>query len=208
MLPLPNRTILTLTLIFSLLFLSIGIAAPEAVDVSRSVVALKQGKFVECSGFVIAPTYVMTADHCLEGATELYTVDGILAPEEVFHGGDKWDVAILRLATPTNRPPLRVATSVTLSTPLKAYGFPGGKDKLKVLDLRISLLAFHFDDPEVFWVAMQPDVKAGMSGGPIVNPAGEVLAIIQVASPGFKTSVSRIVGPIWEVTKEFWTFQD
>lgn len=195
-------TALTLTLL--LLFTSVGAAPSDPIN--RSVVGLvNENGLTFCSGFVIHPEYVMTADHCLAVVQGFIRIDGVIAPEEVWHGGEKWDVAIVKLGAPTKRPPLKAAASIE-GRDFKAYGFPGGKNELLVVELRSVLpwIRLGVGDDDVYWFLYKPDVKAGMSGGPIVDVNGEVVGIGQIANDIEALSMSRVMSHIFEMTKEFW----
>lgn len=173
-------------------------------SVRESVVPLLLGDVVICTGFVIAPEYVLTADHCLLDG--VVSVDGVLAVEEVFHGGEAMDVAVIKLGKPTTRPALKPDMSRVLPLTMLSYGYPNGQPTLKTIALKTSLGGFSFPDLWGWWIQAMPNIERGMSGGPIVNEAGEVVALNQLTSDANGTTLSRLMGPIYEVTKEFWAY--
>lgn len=133
-----------------------------------------------CTGFVVAPKYALTAAHCIVDP-ENFTVDGeagILFTRDA-------QFALVNAAG--HKPALKLAKSLRLQEPVISFGYAWGD--LFVFNRRVAI----FKDTD--W-AMDGPLAPGMSGGPTVNQAGEVVGINQQANAiiGIECGVEEIQG--------------
>lgn len=159
--------------------------APK-VNVSRvqeSVVMIKiartDGQEGVCSGFVVdAGGRVVTAEHCVDDANAL-SIDG-----ELTHVLKTKDGAALLDGNPGVRPPLPLAKDLPKQLDsVWVFGSPNGWGNF-VFERRVASI-LQLSDTNHHDVFIDGEIGFGMSGGPIVNPKGEVVAINQMTfSPG------------------------
>lgn len=127
-----------------------------------------------CSGFVVAVERVLTAAHCagitltadLEAATPVWQ-------------DDYFDLLLLEVKD-LRKPVLRIReTPAVFDESLTAYGFGYGWRKLTILKERVMLVANAVVEGAPVGVIVQGGFIGGMSGGPIVDKDGQVVAIVQ-----------------------------
>jgi hypothetical protein len=128
-----------------------------------------------CSGEVIAPTLVLTVNHCV---SEDMLIDGMKSDGIV--RVDLWyDLALIRVHTGKPSLPLR-DTPLTRFEPLTAIGYAEGFNTLTALEVKPVILNFTPDlthlAPGIFTI---PGYLGGMSGGPVVDANGEMVSICQ-----------------------------
>lgn len=156
-----------------------------------------------CSGAVIGRDLVVTNAHCVEGsvlhATVVpgmnnnqwafghYRVTNILFPQEYRETEDSiYDYAILRVATDSGGKhigdragilPWREAGTINENTLLRTYGYPGDKmDETNQISLW-GMIGFSDSYRENDLVFYNMDTYFGQSGAPVLNGAGEMIAV-------------------------------
>lgn len=132
-----------------------------------------------CTGFVVDPAgRIVTAQHCVEGAKWL-KVDGEDTHVLKVEG---W-VALLD-GIPGKHPPIRIAKDLpTVLETVWTFGTPNGWGVF-VFERRVASI-LQPEGEKHHDVFMDGEVGFGMSGGPIVNAKGEVVAVNQMTfSPG------------------------
>jgi S1-C subfamily serine protease len=149
-------------------------------DSQRAVVRLSVNGVFFCSGVVIGGNYILTASHCIVDAET-----GVMKDEVVTVEGDNGRVTVV--AKPvginlrmdwgllhgnfTSIPAARlISTELTHEKNLKACGFPQGNHKVYCADLKQ-------DGNDLFLLKTKGLVWPGMSGGPVFDPAGNVVAL-------------------------------
>jgi S1-C subfamily serine protease len=122
-----------------------------------------------CTGFVVAPHRAITATHCIFDESG-FTVNGedsiLLARSEQF--------ALVSVSPALGSiPSVKFAKRIKLQEPVLAFGFAWGD----MFVLRRNVATFKDGD-----FAMDGPLAPGMSGGPTVNLAGEVVGLNQAAN--------------------------
>jgi RNA-directed DNA polymerase len=142
------------------------------------------------TSFFLKDVGLVTAAHCVEGSTEVE----VLHPSKhtttfkvkVLHVDKNRDVAVLdHSAIPDSefyelKP---AAHTVAVTDPVTAIGYPewgGLGERLNIRSGEISLLTARFG---VQMIEVTQQLTQGMSGGPILNIAGEVVAIVHKGGP-------------------------
>lgn len=142
------------------------------------------------SCFFLKDVGLVTAAHCVEGLTEV----DVLHPSKhtttftvkVVHLDKDRDLAVLDGAaiSSTEYYELKPATKAAfISDAVIAIGYPhwGLGERLNIRPGEISLLTARFG---VQMIEVTQQLTQGMSGGPILNAAGEVVGIIHKGGPG------------------------
>jgi S1-C subfamily serine protease len=162
----------------------------EAVDTAgRStvqIVAVGCGNVVvEGSGFVVAPGVVVTNAHVVAGSDDITEYDGVQSERaRPILFDPNFDLAVLRVPDLTV-PPLRVDPSyVGRGTKAVVLGYPDGGP----FDAQPAgvLLRFNPESPNIYNTAttqreiyeLQALVRPGNSGGPLVEPDGQVIGVV------------------------------
>lgn len=161
---------------------------------------------IYCTGFMIdsARGYALTAAHCVddqEGNVKEIINVGKDQATVVFFDADL-DVAVLHSVT-INRPSILPAKEVKVGQELLSFGFA-----------RESGLYGHFragnvagigsvDELPSVWVITDQPFIGGMSGGPVVDKDGKLIAMVQRSDRAL-TGIGRSIGAIWAATKEYW----
>ncbi|GAA5164990.1 MULTISPECIES: MarP family serine protease [Amycolatopsis] len=164
---------------------------------------------LEGSGFVVAPQRVMTNAHVVAGTDEtaVETSQGRL-PARVIYFDPEVDVAVLAVPR-LQAPPLRIASSrgkagddaIVLGYPLDGpYTATAGRIRNEITLQGPDIYDSRTVRRDVFTVRAQ--VRSGNSGGPLVNPQGEVVGVVFGASvedpdTGF-TLTAQQVAPVIE----------
>jgi S1-C subfamily serine protease len=162
----------------------------QAVDAAgRStvqIVAVGCGDIVvEGSGFVVAPDLVVTNAHVVAGSDDITEYDGVQSERATPILFDpKYDLAVLRVPDLTV-PPLRIdASYVGRGTKAVVLGFPdGGPFNAQAAGV---LMRFDPESPDIYDTStsqreiyeLQALVRPGNSGGPLVEPDGEVIGVV------------------------------
>lgn len=169
------------------------------------------GNILEGSGFVVAPDVVVTNAHVVAGVAHPMVVDqqGGQHPAAAIFYDPNFDLAVLR-TTGLAAPSLHLdPNEVARGTQAAVLGFPQGGPFTAVPAGVIN--AFTATGPNIYdqgWThrtvyALQAIVRPGNSGGPLVEPDGQVVGIVfsksvsnpdlgyALASPGVVARVDR-----------------
>jgi S1-C subfamily serine protease len=169
----------------------------------KSVVQLSDN----CSGFVVneAEDFVLTAKHCGEDdPSKPVVVDKI--PGKVVATDVQKDLLIVHVPG-IDKPALKFATTATVyGQAVASFGYGGGYERPM---LRITTVsqpdALVPDAGPGEWVQFGAGFIGGQSGGPIVNEAGEVIAIVQMSTPtmGIGRSAEEIRKQVGKYLQKF-----
>lgn len=151
------------------------------------------------SGFVVSTKgHIVTTYHVIEPHTDrgwdLFVVESGASPEArrpatVVHAYPSEDLVVLKVDN-LDRPPVVLSESgsdtLTKGTTVFAIGFPGAGARLGAdsrtsftagVVNRIFMGAWTQDDPEIQIVQHSAATNPGNSGGPVVNPCGQVVGV-------------------------------
>lgn len=165
-----KRILVTLGLIFCLLAPSATVIAFGKKDVIKHTLAsivrvefpLEGRENGICTGFMVAPKHAITAAHCAPEDAG-FTVDG----EDSFVVKRDGQFALVYAG---DKPALKLARQVSLQENVTAFGFAWGD----MFVMRGYVAAFKGLD-----FAVDRPLAPGMSGGPTVNQAGDVVGLNQ-----------------------------
>lgn len=163
---------------------------PIAEKLAQSVVYIETSEG-SCTGFVIADDergkdkesvdHIMTAAHC-EGAQMFADQVGA----RVLWKDTKKDLMVLEVAD-TGKPALRLAKSnPKVGDEVASYGFGWGLERPMFRTAHVSDDNTYIPQDGIGGPFMVIDAQfvPGMSGGPVVNAAGEVVLIVQRGGGG------------------------
>lgn len=161
------------------------------------------------SGFFIAPDKIVTNVHVLDDCAtvtvkspkteKVYTVEGIIAFDDIN------DLAILKIVEKDTPFSLGDSSMVQKGDRLNLIGYPKGKaNRVEGNVDKIRNSGKHL------WLKFMHSVGPGCSGGPVLNPKGEVVAVAQSGDAptekstpiSAKTIASKVLKPLLEETKE------
>lgn len=141
---------------------------------------------VEGSGFVVAPGLVVTNAHVVAGSTDITEYDGVQSERATPILFDpNYDLAVLRVPDLTV-PPLKIDSSyVGRGAKAVVLGYPDGQATLNAQPAGV-LMRFDPESPNIYNTAttqreiyeLQSLVRPGNSGGPLVEPDGEVIGVV------------------------------
>lgn len=160
-----------------------------ADKVRSSVIRVTNGSedISVCTGFVVSPSVVVTAQHCV-GPLQLG--DGYSA--NVIYIDQYYDLAALSIPK-TSKPPLQLTTeSVYEGQRLIGIGYGFGWTYALSLDVRVANPLQKPTTVSPSGVIVQGTYAHGMSGGPVVDTNGDVVGIIQSTSNGLSFGVNSI----------------
>lgn len=173
------RTVLVL--LFSLLTSACYSPARAYDTVSNSIVritGLKDGEPYVCTGFVIMPSYILTAEHCLGDAMR---ADGQTA---AFLRSDPfYDLALVRAVSARPATHFR-DRDVAVLEHLTAVGYAYGLPRLTVLPVQAILVNVQPTAQEPPGLFVSPQYIQGMSGGPVLDAWGDVVGMVQQRNGG------------------------
>ena len=163
----------------------------EAVyeQVSEATVRISDGELTRGSGVIMdAERHVITAQHVIDGMTEIYVVtyDGLVSKATLVGGCEFSDIAVLEMEKdPGVNPPLFTDSSLIVpGAPVVAIGSPSiDQSEMKdTLTAGIISQVNRYVKIEEKWVPnlLQFDapVNFGNSGGPLFNADGEIAGIV------------------------------
>ena len=146
---------------------------------SRSVYLVTteiDGERRRCSGFLIADERILTAGHC---TGETMTVAGI--PATILNADAYYDLALL--AAPIHGTPLILRDlPVARFEELVAIGHAYGWQRLLTLHVRVYYVDMTPAEGMRPGLLVKPGYIGGMSGGPVIDAAGQVVGIIQASN--------------------------
>lgn len=119
-----------------------------------------------CTGFMVAPKMALTAAHCVPADGVPFWVDGQASVVLKRDG-------MLALVDAPAKPVLHFAAGLKIQESVTSFGFAWGN--MTILSRRVA--AFKDGD-----FATDGPLAPGMSGGPTVNQAGDVVGINQAAN--------------------------
>lgn len=175
---------------YTCLFLFAGsrtLAAPDwtaaAKKASESIVYV-ESETGSCTGFVIVADVkgdrdrILTAAHC--DGPKLYADD---VPAKIVLKDSKRDLMVLEVDD-LQRPALAVAASnPKQGEEVGSFGYGNGLESPMFRSARVSIASVQVPGIEGGpFVMVDAAYVSGMSGGPVINAAGEVVSIVQRAS--------------------------
>lgn len=176
----------------------VNVDAPDAALADDAVVAATRPsvvkirgvapscqKVLEGSGFVVAPSRVMSNAHVVAGADSVTVeVDGETYDAHVVSYDPDADISILDVPNLPSAPLAFAADPAPQGTDAVVMGYPGGGDFLatparvrEIIELNgLDIYRTTTVTREVYTV--RGTVRQGNSGGPMINRAGKVLGVV------------------------------
>lgn len=153
----------------------------------ETIMGTMVGEYV-CSGEVIAPHRVLTANHCLG---DHMRADGA-SVRLVIRASAAYDLALLDVDTA--KPALMLRdTPVVRFEHLTALGYAFGWEWITVLDVRALMVDVQPYPEAAPGLIVQPGYIGGMSGGPVVDNYGRMVGIVQQTNEGIGYGVSTLL---------------
>jgi S1-C subfamily serine protease len=150
------------------------------------------GAMYSCSSFVIAPHRVLSAAHCLGDAMSVDHRPAILVK------ADPYDDLLLLDVPGLDAAPIPLADRpAELWEPVTAIGFALGWGSPAALVGRVIIRSVAAFENERAKVAYQLGFAHGMSGGPVINHKGQLVAVVEGSLEGIG------VGPDLDVIRQF-----
>lgn len=141
-----------------------------------------------CTGWLLATHRVMTAAHCVGHAME---VDGILV-DKVLGFDEQTDLALL--AVDLDGAPLPIRESqVVLGEWVASLGYAFGWHSLTMADVQVKHIDLSPGRGIAPGLLVMPGLIGGMSGGPMIDGAGRVVAVNQRAAEGVGYGVGSLI---------------
>jgi len=141
---------------------------------------------VEGSGFVVAPGLVVTNAHVVAGSDNISEYDGVQSERATpVYFDPNYDLAVLRVPN-LPAPPLKIAGGyVPRGTKAVVLGYPEGVADVTAQPAGV-LMRFDPESPNIYDKAttqreiyeLQALVQPGNSGGPLLEPDGEVIGVV------------------------------
>lgn len=178
--------------LFATLLLCVGLVLPLHADnwkgaserVMKSVVYVENDEG-SCSGFVIDAErkYVMTAAHCDAKDGKIW-VDRTVA--EIVSKDTKKDLAVFYVKNlDPSHPALALADKdPVIGEEIASVGFGYGLERPQFRVATVSDNAMMVEQLGGPYIAVNISFTPGQSGGPVVNEAGKVVAIVQMGDGG------------------------
>ncbi len=168
------------------------------------------GQIQEGSGFVVAPGLVVTNAHVVAGIPNPIVEDGFGSHSTTVVSFDpNYDLAVLRVSDLSDPPLSLDGSTVSRGTEAAVLGYPGG-GPFTVVPAGVmdqfeaqgrDIYGQGLTDRQVYEI--QAVVRPGNSGGPLVEPSGEVIGVVfsrsttnsnvgyALTSPGVLTGVQH-----------------
>ncbi|AWT56996.1 acid resistance serine protease MarP [Mycolicibacterium smegmatis] len=176
----------------------VNVDAPDAALADDAVVAATRPsvvkirgvapscqKVLEGSGFVVAPSRVMSNAHVVAGADSVTVeVDGETYDAHVVSYDPDADISILDVPNLPSAPLAFAADPAPQGTDAVVMGYPGGGDFLAT-PARVREI-IELNGPDIYRTTtvtrevytVRGTVRQGNSGGPMINRAGKVLGVV------------------------------
>jgi S1-C subfamily serine protease len=174
-----NRTFFILVLLWS----SVSYAQ-SATDLSPSpayadsVVLVRTESHGAGSGVVIAPNYVLTANHVVDEPSPVRIETGniIVSATVVAHDPIN-DIALLKLQRSINNPSLTIRNrELSLNEQVRIIGFANAG--WSATERSGEVIGIQYQNNIVSYLRITTPATSGMSGGPVLDSRGQVAAII------------------------------
>lgn len=185
--------LVALALVPSLVFAADWTTAYEKLKDSVVYVETSQGS---CTAFVIneEKNLVLTAAHCYDEIGKVY-VDQRPASKVVYRDTKK-DLMVLEVPD-LNKPAVALAKNdPKVGDEIASYGYGYGLEQPffkthHTMGANIHINSDGYGGP---YVGVDTAFNPGMSGGPVVNPLGELVAVVQFGNPsvGFGVGAETI----------------
>lgn len=174
---------------------------PTSVDhlVIVTIAVTTCGERASGTGFLIAENTILTAAHNVGDAGLVRVGYG----SQVFTGevagvfADGRDLAIIELPAPLD-PPVATNTAITGSA-ATIVGFPEGGAQASVVGAIVEVPGRAQQLWEGPLVAVDASTRAGMSGGPAVDPDGNLIGVLVAAQPETGTAIVAAIDDIAQV---------
>ena len=159
-----------------------------------------------CTGWSIdnKRNYALTAEHCVNSG---WAVNGIQVdhnPVTVVWSDVELDAAVLEIPN-LDRPELKPRFDpIKVGNEVASYGFAvevGLHDHFRAG--HISSVGTKVDKLSGVWTVTDQPFIGGMSGGPLVDTKGKVVAMVQ-RSDRKLNGIGRSIHEIWFATRSFW----
>lgn len=176
-----------------------------AKKVSLSLVSLSDfDGDIYCTGYVIdnQRDFVMTAQHCVDGDY------GIIVDHKsawVVWADKELDIAVLQVPG-ISKPELHPGKHPKIGQAIAALGHGYGLEQPM---FRVGLVAHpdvHILELSGTWVILDFPLIPGMSGGPMVDQDGKVLAINQRSNTVI--GLGKSIADIYPKSKDFWRYSE
>lgn len=150
----------------------------------------------DCSGVLVEPSYVLTADHCVANlrGVSLVWADAPRAYEEaeVVWLDRKHDLALLKLARPSTRRPVQIVDAsykVREGMPVATIGHPTSWEPFKSppvdLDSTYLISAGIVSKVTEDDLLLDLSISPGNSGGPVLDADGRLVGLVSRKRVGF-----------------------
>lgn len=164
---------------------------PVADKLHQSVVYVELGTSGgKCSGFSIDEKrhYFLTAGHCDD---EKLTIDGTMAIK--MFKDERKDLMVLRSAQ-VDKPALKLSNdSLAVGDEVASFGFGFALEQPMFRIHHVSIVGLQIEDLSGPFVMFDTQFIPGQSGGPVVNQAGDIVAIVQRGGDGVGIGVDAKV---------------
>lgn len=175
-----------------------------AKGVSRSVVSIVDfDGDTFCTGFVIdnQRDFVMTAQHCVDNPSHGTVVDHKNA--WVVWSSEDLDLAVLQ-APGINHPELHPGSHSHIGQDIASFGHGYGLEQTLFKAGQVAHPMVIIKTLPGTWVMTNFPLIPGMSGGPMVDIEGKVIAINQRSND--TTGLGRSIADIYVASKDFWRY--
>lgn len=135
-----------------------------------------------CTGFVVAPTVVLTDMHCIIRSSGFIVVDEKELVSSAVADSVQ-DLAVLRVDTGSKPPASFRLTAMPDDAEVYALGYGFGYDR-PVSTINSVLWQHYGPDNKQIGLFLRGELVHGMSGGPIFDKDGKVIGIVQQTIEG------------------------